>query len=455
MNKLILLAPVVLLSACAYQAPKDVINAQMSAQMPAPQNWSEEALADAVSGHWLDDFNDPLLSRLVGEALGANRDIAIAADNVARAAALLGQSRAALLPVLNVNASASQADTLQSANPARSTLGAGLGASWEADIWGKLSAGKVAAAADLVAADETLAAARLSLAVQTARAYFLAIEAGLQADLSAATLKDQESTLEIVKARKRLGFAARQDLVLALSDVATARDNLAAAHNAHRSAVRALQVLLWRYPDTKISLGAVLPQNPQPIPAGTPTDLLQRRPDVRAAQANVRSAFALSAQAKADRWPSLDLSASLDAAGPNTKTLFDAQNIALNLGARLAAPLFDGGLRKARIAGALASQRQALSRYGQSVLNAYRDVENGLDRWRTLQERGGYLSEAEAAANETLRLAQLRYAAGQVDLLDVLTLRQRAFAASRARLANQRARLDTRLDLYLALGGDY
>jgi outer membrane protein TolC len=129
--------------------------------------------------------------------------------------------------------------------------------------------------------------------------------------------------------------------------------------------------------------------------------------------------------------------------------------LALNLGARLAAPLFDGNLRKNRIAAAKASQKQSLARYGNSVLNAYAEVEGGLDRWRTLQERGGYLVEAEDAANETLRLAQLRYQAGQSDLLDVLTLRQRAFSASRARLANQRARLDARLDVYLALGGDF
>ena len=191
------------------------------------------------------------------------------------------------------------------------------------------------------------------------------------------------------------------------------------------------------------------------MPAGTPVQLLHRRPDVLAAEADVRAAFALSASARADRWPVLNLSATLNAAAPRSSDLFSGRNVLVNLGAQLAAPLFDGGLRRARIESAKAAQRQALARYGQSVLNAYADVENGLDRWRTLQERGSYLRAAEAAANETLRLAQINYQAGQTDLLDVLTLRQRAFAASRARIANQRARLDARLDLYLALGGDF
>ncbi len=457
MNKISVLCSVIALAlgACAYTPPLESIATQQAEQLPIPQTWSQESIAEEIGGHWLDDFADPLLSTLVAEALNANRDIQIAADNVARAKALLGQSRASLLPSLNISASANESGALGGGTSSRTALGTGLGASWEADVWGKLSADKAASAADLVAADARLSAARLSLAAQTARAYFLGIEAQLQSDLSAATLNAQKATLNIVQTRKNLGFSARQDLVLALSDVASARDNLAAANNAHRDAVRALQLLLWRYPDTNIKLADVLPEHPRPIPAGTPVQLLQRRPDIRAAEADIRAAFALTARAKADRWPSLNLSGDLSAAGQNLDTLFDGPNIALSLGARLAAPLFDGGLRRARIDAAKASQRQTLARYGQSVLNSYAEVESGLDRWRTLQERGGFLLEAEQAASETLRLAQLRYSAGESDLLDVLTLRQRAFGASRARLANQRARLDARLDLYLALGGNF
>ncbi|PHS20997.1 MAG: hypothetical protein COA85_13555 [Robiginitomaculum sp.] len=443
------------LGACSYAPPTAKIDAQTAAQMPPPSGWTQDTIAGEIGGHWLDDFADPALTALVTEALNANRDIEIAAQNVARAKALLGQSRAALLPSLNISASANESGALGGGTSSRTTLRSGLGASWEADIWGKLSAGKAASAADYLAADARLKAARLSLAAQTARAYFLAIESQLQSELSASTLKAQEGTLNIVEVRKRLGFSARQDLVLALSDVASARDNFSAAKNAHRNALRALEVLLWRYPDAKIVLKASLPEHARPIPAGTPVALLERRPDILAAKADVRAAFALTKRAKADRWPVLNLSADMDAAGRNLNTLFDGPNVALSLGARLAAPLFDGGLRKNRIKAAKASQRQSLARYGNSVLNAFAEVENDLDRWRTLQERGRYLVEAEEAANETLRLAQLRYRAGQSDLLDVLTLRQRAFAASRSRLANQRARLDARLDVYLALGGDF
>lgn len=444
-----------LLGACAYSPTSKVMNTQMRTQMPPPQSWSQDAVAQFFGGHWLDDFADAKLTALVGEALNANRDLQIAAENVARAKALLGQSRAALLPSLDVSASANESGALGGGTASRTALRAGLGASWEADIWGKLSAGKAAASADLLGTDARYQAARLSLATQVARAYFLAIESKLQSELSASTLTAQEETLKIVQARKKAGFSARQDLVLALSDVASARDNLTAAKNAHRNALRALQLLLWRYPDADIALKENLPDHAQPVPAGTPEALLERRPDIQAARADVLSTFAQTARTKADRWPSLNLSGDLNAAGQNLNTLFDGPNLALNLGVRLAAPLFDGGLRKGRIDAAKASQRQSLARYGQSVLNAFFEVEGGLDRWRTFQERGQYLIEAEDAANETLRLAQLRYAAGQSDLLDVLTLRQRAFSASRARISNQRTRLDARLDLYLALGGDF
>ena len=280
-----------------------------------------------------------------------------------------------------------------------------------------------------------------------------AIDARHQVDLARATLTAQEETLRIVNVRYDLGAADRREQVLAESDVASARDSLELALASQRSAIRAMEVFLGRYPNGTMTVPDALPVVVDVVLAGQPADLLRRRPDVLSAEANVRAAFANTALTKASRWPSLSLSGGISSATTEIGDVLDPAALALSLGLRLADTLFDGGLTDARIEAAEASGQIALANYGSAVLDAYADVEGRLDDVETLRNRSAFVETAAANARETLQLAEIQYKEGAIDLLDVLTFRQRSFQADRTLLSLRRSEIESRITLYLALGG--
>lgn len=329
----------------------------------------------------------------------------------------------------------------------------GLSASWEADLWGGIRAGVLASGYDLASTQAAFESARQALIASVARAYILTIETDLLIALSEETLKAQEETLRIVSIRYDLGAASRRELVLAESDVASARDNLVVAKSAKTDAVLALQLLLGRYPNGKLATSSDFPKFSGGVAAGTPEDLLRRRPDIISAEYNLLSAFETRRAVVTDRWPSLSITGGLDTASGNLGDIFDPANLALSLGARLAGILFDGGLTEARIDAATASQQQALANYGQAVLDAYFDVESTLNRINILTERRIYVQQSADAARQTLALAETQYKEGAIDLLDVLTFRQRSFQADRTAISLDRQIIEARIALYLAIGG--
>ena len=225
------------------------------------------------------------------------------------------------------------------------------------------------------------------------------------------------------------------------------------AKSAKTNAVLALQILLGHYPDGELVVSPDFPKFTETLAAGTPAELLRRRPDVITAEFNVLSAFETTRATRATKWPSLSLSGGLDTGSDNLGDLFDPMSIAYSLGARLADTLFDGGLTQARIDAASASQRQALANYGQAALDAYFDVESSLNTINILRERTVLVQQGADAARETLALAEVQYKEGAIDLLDVLTFRQRSFQADRTRITLQRQLIEARIALYLALGG--
>jgi len=241
--------------------------------------------------------------------------------------------------------------------------------------------------------------------------------------------------------------------VLAESDVAGAEDNLEVARANTRATVRALQVLLGRYPTGTFDIPATFPHLSDVIAAGQPAQILRRRPDVLSAEYNVRAAFAGKYATRAGTWPALNLSADISSAVANLGDLFDPADMALSLGGRLADTWFDGGLSRARIDAAGFSAEQALRSYGQTVLDAFADVEGRLDDLSVIDRRRVLVGQETAAARETLRLAEIQYKEGAVDLIDVLNFRQRSFQSARTLLAVERQQLNARIALYLALGG--
>lgn len=418
-----------------------------------PVSWTFGAGVDTdIATSWSDILDDKELSILIDEALVNNPSLRASAESIARADALLGQSRAGLAPFIGATVGAN-GHQLVDEGVLSDSYSASLSASWEADLWGTIRLGILGAHYDLEATKTVYRAAREALIANVARAYVQIIEATKQAELSKATLDAQIETLRIVNVRYELGAASRRELVLAESDVASARDNLVTAKSTKTVAILALQNLLGRYPDGELFVRSDFPSVEEAPTAGRPTDLLRRRPDILVAEYNVLAAYSGAKAAEQSRWPDLTLSAGLSDAVSHPSDLLDPATLAFSVGARLAGTLFDGGLTTARINAATATQHQAVAQYGQAVLDGFLDVETTLQGITVLEEREVYLRQGAEAARETLMLAEVQYKAGSIDLLDVLTFRQRSFQTDRTLLAIERQIIEARIALYLALGG--
>lgn len=437
------------------QVEQDVDQA-MQQQTPAtPTGWSNSAEVGAVQAGWIESFNDPALSTLVVEAQSHNRDLAAAAANVDRAWALARQAGASLRPDVGLSASGAQSGAADSSRPDATSLSLGVQVSWEADVWGRLKSGQRGAVASAQAAEADFRAARQSLAAATAKAYFSAIEASVQANIARETLEILQETQRIVNVKYDNGISSAQDVSLARSDLASARERLTTVEGSQRDATRALEALLGRYPGAELEVRKSLPSAPPPPASGLPSDLLERRPDIIAAERRVAAAFNATNQARAARLPSIGLTSNVGGASSSLSDLLDPTNIAWSVGTSLLAPIFDGGTRREAVEAASADQEQALAAYGQAAITAFSELESNLDQGVVLQQRIVDLNEAAAEAAKAFRIAQLRYDEGEEDLLSFLTIQQRVIGARSSLSGVERLLLEQRVNLNLALGGSW
>ena len=456
--KLVLLTPTLgVLAGCASITSQEEAGAAARASLPeTPAVWAtaQETVGDVEVG-WIDRIGDAKLSSLVREAQANNKNLQAAAANVEKSRALAKQAGAALQPNVSLTAGASGSGVVDSGAPASRSSNVGLALSWELDVWGRIRAGKSAAVASAQAAQADYVYTQYSLAAAVARAYFLSIEAGRQADVARKSLEALTETDRIVQVQHDNGLATAQDVALSRSDLASTRSTLAQSEAGQRDALRALEVLLGRYPSADVDVGTALPATPALPPAGVPSELLERRPDVIAAERNVAAAFNSLDQAKAAQMPAISLTSSIGGSSNQLANMLNPTNLAWTAAGNLVAPLFDGGLRKAQVAEANADQQAAIAAYGQTALEAFQEVESSLDQNVVLRERETALAESATEANKALDIARIRYNEGETDLLDVLTIQQRVFTADSNFVSIERERLDEWVTLNLALGGSW
>lgn len=451
-------APVALaLAGCASLSTPDDITAATAQSLPAlPPQWIVDGAAPgAVRIGWIESVGDPVLTQLVREAQANNPDIRAAAANLDASRALVQQARAALFPQINANVNA---DRTESPNPFalnQAVYTVAGQAQWEVDLWGRVRAGRNAAYASAQAVKADLRFAQYSLAAGVASAYFASIEAAQQVSVARRTVDALAEIDRIVRVRYTEGFASRQDTATTGADYQAARDNLAQAENASRNARRALEVLVGRYPADRVTLAQSLPLAPPPPPAGLPSELLERRPDVIAAERRVAAAFANLDQAKAAQLPQLVLTAAGGVASTDLGDLLDIDNILWSIVGDVLQPIFDAGLRGAREDEADANRRAAIALYASTALDALREVEDNLDAVTVLGRREQILETAAEDAGTAYALAQLQYEEGEIDLIDVLNFQQRLFQAERNLVSVRRQRIDQWVGLNLALGGSW
>lgn len=410
----------------------------------------EQAEARQVLDGWLASFNDPALHALVHEAWERNPDLYEAAAVVDEAYARLRTAAGLLYPEVNAVGSAQRFDSgaVQGGVDVGPTnaYSLGLQAAWEVDLWGRLRANRLAALQAAQAASWDYVQARHSIAAAVAEAYFAITAAREQLEIDRQLLQAEEFTAETTLQRVAVGVATSLDEDLSAANVDLAQAAIDQDQRALAEAQRALELLVGDYPAAEVEAAERLPNLPPVPPTGVPAELLERRPDVLAAEERVNAAFYNVKQAQAARLPSLTLSAS-------GGTLLDPEELFWSIAADLFGPVFTGGRLEAQVDAASAQQRQAIGRYASVALQAFREVENALSGERYLAQREAHLDQASDRLRDASEAAQNRYQQGLLTIIDLQQVRRQDFQ-TRAQLVGVRfERLRQRLDLFLALGG--
>ena len=446
-----LLPAVALLPACKSAAPPPTTEAVIeealpeTTEVPAEFRAAEDVDTGEVDDGWIEDFGDPELVAFVDEALKNNLNLRIAANQIDAAAAAAVIAGARLKPTVDLGLGASESGVGTSGSGETQI---GLSASWEIDVWGKLASGAAAAEASLAAAQANYEFGRQSLAAQTAKGWFMAVQTSMLLNLGRETVDLFRQTLDLVNTKHEIGQVTMKDVHLAKADLASSEEAVRQAEGANQQAKRSLELLLGRYPGAEIEARKDLPQLPPPIPVGLPSDLLERRPDLIVAKAIVAAAFYLTEQAEAAKLPSFAINAGL---GAST----DVSDLIFNLGAGMFAPLFRGGALKAQVDAADAQQRAAVSAYGMAVLKAFEEVEAGLTNGKLESEREAFLLEVLDENEQAWELAKAQFEVGKIDLLSVLQMQARVVGARIAVVNIRSGRLITRVNFHLALGGSF
>lgn len=422
---------------------------------------------DATAPAWWTGFGDRRLDELVAAALAGNRDLRAAAARFDLATHSRTIAAAGVLPQVDAGLDAQRARRLFLGFPfgggtpssTTTTYGLSLSLRWELDLWGRLQAADAAALADLQAAAADHRGAELSLIAMTCKAWFAAEEARLQLALARATVDSVRTTTDDVRDRYRRGVRPALDVHLASTNLANAEATVAQRRDALQRALRTLDVLVGRYPsgdDGAATRGtALLPTTLPPVPAGLPGELLQRRPDLVAAERHLAAAGCRVEAARAALYPRLSLTASGGTSTEALEDLVDDDFRVWSLGANLLQPLFRGGALRADVARNEARASELLATYSGAVLRAFAEVEQALAADAHLAERHEALVRAADHARQARDLARQRWQLGIADFLAVADGQRQAYQAESARLASERQRLENRIDLYLALGGDF
>ena len=447
-------ALVAALAGCALKSPPPVADLQKEAlphtAVPAAFK-ANGGVAAPLAERWLASFNDPALSALVDEALNFNADLQGAALRVERAGGYLKVAGASLLPQVGAYGTGSGATS----NSTSGLNGLWVNASLELDIWGRIRYGQAAAQADAEALAADYAYARQSLAAMVARSWFVATEAGLQRAIVQDMVRSSESLLSLAQDRLRVGNGTEQDVAVARANVGPYRDMLRQADLSREQALRALELLLGRYPAAELAVAQNLSPMPAPVPVGLPSELLERRPDVVAAERRVAAAFNRVGEAQAARLPRISLTAGISSISSDVIVLQDRDNPAWGLGINLLAPIYQGGALRAQVDIRTTEQKLAVAAYASAGQRAFGEVENALAAEFALNDREAIL-QANVRDNErALELAQTQFRVGSTDRR---TVEQRQLALQSARtslLRVQSERLAQRVNLHLALGGSF
>jgi outer membrane protein, multidrug efflux system len=453
------LSLILVLAGCTTSLPR--VEPEKLPPIPAEfkERWAIASPAEAQPrGEWWKAFSDPVLDELIERADRGNASVRVAAARLVRARAIARITDAERSPQVGVGASAQRFQGIVNGSPsgpARNVFAAGADLSYEVDLFGRLSHATEAAVRDALAQEALLQSTRLLVQAEVARAYLALRALDEERSLVENTLRAYRGTLSLTERRWRAGDVAELDVARAATEVAATESEALALERRRAELEHALAILIGEAP-ANFALAHEEWKTALPvIPAGVPSTLLTRRPDVAAAQNGVMAAQARVGMAQAAWFPNIALTASAGYASPELSDLFKWSSRAWVLGALAALPIFDGGRRKAGVQAADAELESAVAGYREQVLVAFKDVEDQLAALRLLTEQAEAQGRAVASASRTTSLSDTRYRAGYVSQLELLDAQRSELRNRREALQVRSARYQATVALVRALGGDW
>jgi len=428
-----------------------------------PQAWqaSRKQTSRTISTGWVRDFDDPQLPKLIDEAMTHNPNLLATAQRLEAARANVVRARARRMPSADIRGSGSRTREedggLGNGPNYSSSQGLSLGASWEIDLWGRLRHLHTAAEADYQSTVADFRGTRLSLAASTASAWYQLITSQSQTKLSEETLARYNKVARIIERNYKAGTSRSLDLQLSRNNVYNEERTLQGRRRNRDDAKRDLEILLGRYPKAAMQAPSDLPDFRKNIPAGLPTDLLNRRPDLVRAQQRLFASFHRAIAAQKNLLPAIRLTGSSGTRAPQISDLFNIDNLVSSISGSLTQSLFEGGALREDARAEVAKNRAAIYDFANVALRAFREVESKL----AAEE---FLAKEEVFQRKSLRQAELAerqagrdYAegVGGTDILNLLEAQRRASNGRDALIVIRNQRIQNRINLHLALGGDF
>jgi NodT family efflux transporter outer membrane factor (OMF) lipoprotein len=416
--------------------------------------WKAGGSPGLIVDNWLATFGDAQLTALVHEAMTNNPDLRVAATRVEQAGQYVELAKAALRPAVSLLGVGGL--NMGGGDISSALQGASLGASWEPDLWARMRYGRNAAQSTYASALADLEFSRQSLAAAIAKSWFTASETWLEQQMASEMIKASQNLVNLAEKRWRVGAGNEQDVALARASLINFLDTSRQVRLAHEQTLRALEVLLGRYPATELQARHDLPELPGPIPSGLPLEMLERRPDLVAAERRVAAAFNRVGEAKAAQLPRLILNANVAVIDSDILQLKDDfENPTGGVGGRLIAPIYQGGALKTQVQIRTLEQQEAVMEYARMALRALGDVENTLAASQSLVERRDILRQAVLENERALQLTETSYRVGKTDLRAVQQQQLSVYSARLGLLRLQSEELAQRVNLHLALGGSF
>lgn len=431
-------------------------------EVPVPARWEVniQQANDLANTTWWKQFRDPVLDQLIQIALQENKDVQIAVARVEEYMGRYGVTRSAQFPQVGANADAARTRNSESggitpgANPVNA-FQINLGVSFELDLWGKLRSATEAARAQLLATEETRRTVILTLVSQLANSYVQLLDYDKQLTVTRETLRTRSESVRINRLRFKAGLISELDYQQAIAEYQNAAVQVPLLERQIAQQENAISLLLGRNPG-QIARGVPLDRLTLPqVPGGLPSELLERRPDIRQAEQQLIAANAQIGVAKAAFFPSISLTGLFGYASTDLSDLFKGPSRTWQFAGALAQPIFTGGALTGQLQVAEAIQQQALLNYQQVIQNAFAEVDNSLIAVKKLREQLKDEAAQVKALQRYLDLATLRYQNGYSDYLTVVDAERNLYSAQLQYVRDQGSLFVALVNLYKAMGGGW